>query len=206
MAVDREKLQEESPVHRFYRIILGWDYFRLLKESLKNKGKVGDGASSGLREVKDTYNDVDDYISTFEPLLFEEVKAQITQKRDEEEMTQWHSRLVVECNEVDGFHLLAVTYAADDSDESISQNDLLLLSKENFQEGTRIPTTYAFALVENCQNNSFRLRMYLAGEVEHSNTDVVKSCQRLLSMRTVITSPTSEVDKLFYSLKVTFSP
>lgn len=202
MAVDREKLQEESPVHRFYRIILGWDYFRLLKESLKNKGKVGDGASSGLREVKDTYNDVDDYISTFEPLLFEEVKAQITQKRDEEEMTQWHSRLVVECNEVDGFHLLAVTYAADDSDESISQNDLLLLSKENFQEGTRIPTTYAFALVENCQNNSFRLRMYLAGEVEHSNTDVVKSCQRLLSMRTVITSPTSEVDKLFYSLKI----
>jgi senataxin len=51
----------------------------------KNKGKVSDGASSRLREVKDTYNDVDDYISTFEPLLFEEVKAQITQKKDEEE-------------------------------------------------------------------------------------------------------------------------
>ncbi|XP_059433882.1 probable helicase MAGATAMA 3 isoform X1 [Corylus avellana] len=202
MAVDREKLQEESPVLRFYRIILGWDYFRLLKESLKNKGKVGDGASSGLREVKDTYKDVDDYISTFEPLIFEEVKAQITQKRDEEEVTQWHSRLVVECNEVDGFHLPAVTYAADDTEESISQNDLLLLSKENFQGGTRMPTTYAFALVENCQSNSFRLRMYLAGEAEHSNTDVVKSCQRLLSMQNLITSPTSEVDKLFYSLKI----
>ncbi|XP_062178098.1 probable helicase MAGATAMA 3 isoform X2 [Alnus glutinosa] len=201
MAVDREKLQEESPVLRFYRIVLGWDYFRLLKNSFENKGNFGDGASSGLREVKDAYKDVDDYMSTFEPLLFEEVKAQITQKRDEEEVTQWHSRLVVECNEVDGFHLLAVTYAADDTEESISQNDLLLLSKENFQEGTRMPTTYAFALVENCQNNSFRLRMYLAGEVEHSNTDVVKSSQRLLSMRTVITSPTSEVDKLFYSLK-----
>jgi senataxin len=51
----------------------------------KNKGNVGDEASSGLGEVKDTYKDVDDYISTFEPLLFEEVKAQITQKRDEEE-------------------------------------------------------------------------------------------------------------------------
>jgi hypothetical protein len=33
MAVDREKLQEESPVLRFYRIVLGWDYFRLLKNS-----------------------------------------------------------------------------------------------------------------------------------------------------------------------------
>jgi hypothetical protein len=33
-------------------------------------------------------------------------------------VTQWHSRLVVECNEVDGFHLLIVTYVADDLDES----------------------------------------------------------------------------------------
>lgn len=74
-----------------------------------------------------------------------------------------------------------------------------------FQEGTRLPTIYAFALVENCQNDRFRLRMYLSGEVEHSNRDVVQPCQRLLSMRALITSPTSEVDKLFYSLKVTFS-
>ncbi|KAB1206980.1 putative helicase MAGATAMA 3 [Morella rubra] len=202
MAVDRDKLQEESPMLRFYRIILGWDYFRLLKESYKNKGNSGDGTSLGLSEVKDTYKDVDDYISTFEPLLFEEVKAQVTQKREEEDVTEWKSRVVVECNEVDGFHLPAVTYAADDTEEAISQNDLLLLSKENFQEGTRLPTTYAFALVENCQNDRFRLRMYLSGEVEHSNRDVVQPCQRLLSMRALITSPTSEVDKLFYSLKI----
>jgi senataxin len=140
-------------------------------------------------------------------------------------VSEWESRLVVECNEVDGFHLPAVTYAADNADESISQNDLLLLSKEKvkiknlifslcclvfsllevqFQEGTRLPTTYAFALVESCQNDRFRLRMYLAGEVQHYNTDVVKSSQRLLNMRSRITSPTSEVEKLFYSLKVNF--
>lgn len=46
-------------------------------------------------------------------------------------MTEWKSRVVVECNDVDGFHLPAVTYAADDTEEAISQNDLLLLSKEN---------------------------------------------------------------------------
>ncbi|KAG6711208.1 hypothetical protein I3842_05G042000 [Carya illinoinensis] len=202
MAVDRDKLQEESPMLRFYRIVLGWDYFRLLKESYKNKGNVGDGSSLGLRKVKDTYKDVDDYVSTFEPLLFEEVKAQITQKRDEEEVAEWQRRLVVECNEIDGFHLPAVTYAAEEVDESISQNDLLLLSKENFQDGTRLPTTYAFASVENCQNDRFRLRMYLAGEVEHTTPDVVKYSQGLLRMRALITSPTSEVDKLFYSLKI----
>jgi senataxin len=87
MAVDKEKLQDESPMLRFCRIILGWDYFRVLKESYKNKGKDGDGASSsfGLMDVKDTYNDLDDYISTFEPLLFEEVKAQITHNSNQDE-------------------------------------------------------------------------------------------------------------------------
>lgn len=41
----------------------------------------------GLKEVKSTYKDVDDYISTFEPLLLEEVKAQIIQRNDDEEGT-----------------------------------------------------------------------------------------------------------------------
>lgn len=35
--------------------------------------------------MKEKYKDVDDYIATFEPLLFEEVKAQILQGRDDEE-------------------------------------------------------------------------------------------------------------------------
>lgn len=52
----------------------------------QNNGKsIGDGSSLGLRKVKDTYADVDDYLATFEPLLFEEVKAQIVQGKDEEE-------------------------------------------------------------------------------------------------------------------------
>lgn len=37
--------------------------------------------------MKSTYKDVDDYISTFEPLLLEEVKAQIIQRNDDEEGT-----------------------------------------------------------------------------------------------------------------------
>ena len=36
----------------------------------------------GLKKVKDTYENVDDYIATFEPLLFEEVKAQIAQSKE----------------------------------------------------------------------------------------------------------------------------
>ncbi|XP_022762922.1 probable helicase MAGATAMA 3 isoform X6 [Durio zibethinus] len=126
MAVDKDKLQEEASIVRFCKIILGWDYFRLLKFSNKNHKAA---VVSGVKEVKDTYKDVDDYLATFEPLLFEEVKAQIVQRKDDEEVTNWKLRLVMECNEADGFHLPAVTYEADE-EESIAQNDLLLLSKE----------------------------------------------------------------------------
>lgn len=33
MAVDKNKLEEEACVLRFYKIVLSWDYIRLLKES-----------------------------------------------------------------------------------------------------------------------------------------------------------------------------
>lgn len=51
----------------------------------KRKGDIEEGGGLGLKKVKTTYKDIDDYISTFEPLIFEEVKAQIAQKKDEEE-------------------------------------------------------------------------------------------------------------------------
>lgn len=129
MAVDKDKLLEEASFIRFCKIVLGWDYFALLreadvthiflalvdihvyaidikvliffplsfflsfffilwnqKEKQKERRKKGnESATSGLREVKNTYKDVDDYLATFEPLLFEEVKAQIIQKKDDEE-------------------------------------------------------------------------------------------------------------------------
>ncbi|KAK6253995.1 hypothetical protein QUC31_015715 [Theobroma cacao] len=199
MAVDKDKLQEDASIVRFCKIILGWDYFRLLKFSNKN-GK--DAAASGLKEVKATYKDVDDYLATFEPLLFEEVKAQIVQRKDEEEVTDWKLRLVMECNEADGFHLPAVTYEADE-EESISQNDLLLLSKEEFKEGSKkLPTTYAFALVEHRQKNLLRLRMYLAGEFTQVNPDVEKNSERLIRMQALITSSGTAVEKRLFSIKI----
>ncbi|KAK1567341.1 hypothetical protein Q3G72_011063 [Acer saccharum] len=58
---------------------------RIPKQKFNKNNKKNDGAELGLKPVKDTYNDVDDYLATFEPLLFEEVKAQIIQKKDDEE-------------------------------------------------------------------------------------------------------------------------
>ncbi|KAK9279538.1 hypothetical protein L1049_013217 [Liquidambar formosana] len=78
------------------------------------------------------------------------------------------------------------------------QNDLLLLSKGKFEEGTELPSAYAFALVEHCQTNCLRLRMYLAGEVKRINVDEAESCPRLLKMRSLI----SEAERIFYMLKI----
>jgi len=34
MALDKEKLEEESTIHRFYKIILAWDYVTLEAEAI----------------------------------------------------------------------------------------------------------------------------------------------------------------------------
>ncbi|KAM0972355.1 hypothetical protein ACFX1X_020392 [Malus domestica] len=137
MAVDKDKLQEDAAIARFYRIILSWDYFRLRKEAnklkdkqQKSKGGEIDYEGLGIARVKDTYKDVDDYISTYEPLLFEEVKAQILQEKDMDELEDPRENLVVEYTDVDGYHLATLTRDQGDMEESgsITQNDLLLLS------------------------------------------------------------------------------
>ncbi|KDP29174.1 hypothetical protein JCGZ_16563 [Jatropha curcas] len=205
MAVDKEKLLEEASFIRFCKIILSWDYFGLLREADKEKKKEKRKRDNGndnsvLRQVKNTYKDVDDYLATFEPLLFEEVKAQIIQRKDDEEVTEWVMRLVVECNEVDGFLFPAVTYG-DDEGEKIVQNDLLLLSREQIKDMQRLPQIHAFALVEHRQHNLLRLRMFLGGEVMHLNTDNVEPRPRLNRMRSFMTSPLKAEEKPLFSLK-----
>ncbi|CAK9151214.1 unnamed protein product [Ilex paraguariensis] len=194
MAVDKNKLEDEASIHRFYKIVLSWDYLRLLNESGKNKKKIGDGSVLGLTQVKNTYKDVDDYTATFEPLLFEEVKAQILQGRDEEEETEWTTCIVLECSEDDCFHLAMVFC---DHGASISQNDLLLISTKKFGEAKELPTTYAFALVEHRQGDKIRLRMNLSGEVNQLNTTQVETCPRLLNMCSVV----GQVNKPLHILK-----
>ncbi|KAK7368741.1 hypothetical protein VNO80_10771 [Phaseolus coccineus] len=132
MAVEKEKLQEESVIRRFYQIILSWDYFALLKEFKKQKNSEKKGtAKSTLVKLQNWYTDVDDYIATYEPLIFDEAKSQIIKEKEEEE---------------DDFHFIEFPCEINVG-ESISQNDLLLLSKDKFVDGKRLPTVYAFALL-----------------------------------------------------------
>ncbi|XP_071697081.1 probable helicase MAGATAMA 3 [Rutidosis leptorrhynchoides] len=179
MAVDRNLIEEEGCLHRFYKIVLGWDYLRLIDESSK-KGEKNE-KKLGLKKVKDTYKDVDDYLATFEPLLFEEVKAQIVRGKDDEDEggTEWKLGVVAQCHETDGFYLPEV-YGEDWG--SVSQNDLLLLSKKKFGEND----TYAFALVEHRLPDKIRLRLQLHVEIKRVDKDEVSSSKRLLKMRSLI--------------------
>ncbi|TMW99555.1 hypothetical protein EJD97_002376 [Solanum chilense] len=196
MAVDKNKLEEEALSLRFYKIVLSWDYLRLIKESDRKKGKGDDENALVLRKAKNSYKDVQDYLATFEPLLFEEVKAQIIQgKKDDEEETLWMKAVTVGCSEIDGFHFPMISCS---DAESIQQNDLLLLSNKEFGDGKRLPTAYAFALVEDRRPDKIRLRMHLSGEVKQLNTQEIEACSRLLSMRPLVT----ENAKLLHVLKI----
>ncbi|GJN02958.1 hypothetical protein PR202_ga20354 [Eleusine coracana subsp. coracana] len=113
-----------STIDRFHKIVLSWDYLQLVAESTGKK-KI-----KGLQNVKNTYESVAEYLGIFEPLLFEEVKAQIVRgpsDDDEEVRLDWQKGAVGDSSESEGF--LKVSVAVPD-DFNVSENDLLLLSKE----------------------------------------------------------------------------
>ncbi|EEC80478.1 hypothetical protein OsI_22702 [Oryza sativa Indica Group] len=149
-----------STMDRFHKIILSWDYVRLVADS-----KGGQQQAKGLGRVKNTYASVAEYLAVFEPLLFEEVKAQIVQGRSDEEEEagqDWQKGIVASCTESEGFHKVSMA-VLDDFREMVSENDLLLLSKEKFEEGVT-PSAYAFALVEQRGGReTISLRTFVAG-------------------------------------------
>ncbi|GFY94817.1 P-loop containing nucleoside triphosphate hydrolases superfamily protein [Actinidia rufa] len=109
----------------------------------------------------------------------------------------WKLVLTNQCNEADGFYLPTIIL---EDVESVSQNDLLLLSEKQFGEGKELPTKYAFALVEHRHDSRLQvtLRMHLSGEVKQINADEVESCPRLLHMRSLV----SELKKPLHILKI----
>ncbi|KAL6538036.1 hypothetical protein OROGR_012024 [Orobanche gracilis] len=97
--------------------------------------------------------------------------------------------MVGQCSEVSGFHMPMVICS---DHEKISLNDLLLVSDKKFDG--KLPDAYAFALVEQCQKDKIRLRLFLGGEVKRLNTNQIQIRQRLLNMVHVV----SEVKKICF--------
>ncbi|KAG9444226.1 hypothetical protein H6P81_015566 [Aristolochia fimbriata] len=196
MAVEKDNAEKSATVlPRFQKIVLGWDYFRLLKESAAKQ------KNTSLNKVKDSYLDVSDYMETYEPLLFEEVKAHIVQAKDEEE-TEWQKGGVVSCTEASEFHMVSMG-VNEEFGRTVSENELLLLSSEKFQGGNTLPNAYAFALVEYRENQydrvTLKLRTFLAGEIKHINAGKLESSTRLRKMLSALSADKA----ILWILKIT---
>ncbi|KAF3791608.1 putative helicase MAGATAMA 3 [Nymphaea thermarum] len=151
---------------------------------LQKKRKKGEGGGLVLQKVKHTFRDVDEYMRIFEPLLFEEVKAQITQGSDEE-AGEWDVGAVVAIEESNGFHILSFVVKPEFG-EDVSDNDLVLLSREKFEGAKTLPATYAFAIVDGRDGGTkLKLRTFLGGEVKQLNVEEVESNPRLSRMLSV---------------------
>ncbi|KAG2634775.1 hypothetical protein PVAP13_2NG309409 [Panicum virgatum] len=177
-----------STLDRFQKIVLSWDYLRLVAESKGSK------QGKGLQRVKDTYESVSEYLSVFEPLIFEEVKAQIVQGRSNEEegdaALDWQRVAVGLCAESEGFHKFSMA-VENEFRETVSENDLLLLSKEKFEEGVT-PTAYAFALVEQRSGSAnISLRAFVAGEIENLNVSKPVDSRRLKRFASILAAESS---------------
>ncbi|KAI3952624.1 hypothetical protein MKX01_013586 [Papaver californicum] len=178
MIVAMEK-NDAAILSRFNKIVLSWDYFSLLPNPKDKKKKIkisnADAKKLGLKKVKKSYVNVDDYIKTFEPLLFEEVKAQIIQgksKDDDDDVGVYKFGCISSYTEADGFHIPMVVFDAEE-DDRIAENDLLLVTENQIDK--TLPKMFAFAFVLNREGrNQMKLRMFVGGEFEGINTDKIK--------------------------------
>ncbi|VAI54735.1 unnamed protein product [Triticum turgidum subsp. durum] len=180
-----------STTDRFLKIVLSWDYLRIVADS------KGADKAKGLQHVKNSYASVDEYLGVFEPLLFEEVKAQILQgRRNEEEEEEdevgldWQRAAVASCAESEGFHKLSMV-VSDGLRDSVCENDLLLLSKEKFEEGVN-PTAYAFAVVEQRGGkDNLSLKTFVAGEIKNLNVARPVKSSRLQRFASILSTQNS---------------
>eukprot|EP01018_Ginkgo_biloba_P018605 Gb_01813 [translate_table: standard] len=177
---------------RLQKIVLCWDYLRLLQESVNPKKRKGSKAkdAAALKKVGSSFKDINDYLSVFEPLLFEEVKAQIVRGQEEEDgggAKEWRKAAVASCERANEFYTVRLALQAEYA-EDFTENDLLVLSKGKFQEGTVLP--HAFAMVEGRDGKTIlKLRMFLDGEVSQLNVDKISQSSRLTNMLAILQAP-----------------
>lgn len=168
---------------RLQKMVLSWDYLRLLSEIKVNLKKRKKEVADALWSVPLTFSDINEYLAVFEPLLFEEVKAQICRGEEEGGSLDWEMAAVIKCEKAHDFYFAQVAVQAH-MVEQLTDNDIILLSKEKFQEGSDIPKAYAFASLEGREGKqTLKLRLFLDGEFSGLNEKTLARSARLSKMR-----------------------
>ncbi|KAH8968926.1 hypothetical protein BDL97_02G009000 [Sphagnum fallax] len=180
--------QVASHQTRFQKIVLGWDYPRLLARSKINHKKQKGADQYKLHKVPDSFADLNEYLKVFESLLLEECRAQILRGDDDGE-THCHMVAVTQWERVNEFYFARLAIDTQASQE-FTENDLVLLSKEKVLEGA-LPTTYAFASVESCEGQkTLRVRMYLDREGQKDGTSA-RGFKSVMQVLTALQGPSS---------------
>ncbi|GLJ40367.1 hypothetical protein SUGI_0830590 [Cryptomeria japonica] len=174
---------------RLQKIVLTWDYFDLVKHSKarqKERSKINNEGGVALKKVGSSFKDKNEYLRVFEPLLLEEIKAQIIRGEEEQEATAPQRALTVSCEKANEFYTVTISVQREVM-ECFGENDLLMLSKEMLGERSVLPSTYAFAMVEGRdKDHKLKLRMFLDGEFNQLNLDQISPSTRLSKMLSVL--------------------
>ncbi|EXC33624.1 hypothetical protein L484_013821 [Morus notabilis] len=121
----------------WYKPILEIDYFATV--GLKSSSKDDERTVGKFKEVPVCFESPEEYIKIFQPLVLEEFKAQL--RSTFLEMPSWEEMYfgvlsVLSVERVDDFHLARFSHDDNDSaaSRSLSENDLVLLTKEPLQK------------------------------------------------------------------------
>eukprot|EP01025_Chloroclados_australasicus_P000476 TRINITY_DN10246_c0_g1_i6.p1 TRINITY_DN10246_c0_g1~~TRINITY_DN10246_c0_g1_i6.p1 ORF type:complete len:622 (-),score=78.28 TRINITY_DN10246_c0_g1_i6:752-2617(-) len=150
-------------IERFQKIFLAWNYVEVYKKFTETGGYLDD-----LKQVPTSFNSLEDYKATFEPLLIEECAAQIVQGNTEEEIRA--NPTVVAKGERDReFVNIRFTLREEDIRDYI-RDDLVLVSLQNPADTEPIIHSLGFVLsLEGSQ--SILVRFYLHESTQSTEDD-----------------------------------
>lgn len=160
----------------WYRPILEIDFFKTV--GLSSKIEDRNHPTSKLKEVPMSFSSPEQYVDIFRPLVLEEFKAQLQSSFLElSSLDDMYcgSISVINVERIDDFHLVRFLY--DDNDfagsKSISENDLILLTKEPLQSDSH--DVHVIGKVERREREKKRrssilmIRFYLTNGSSHCN-------------------------------------
>lgn len=183
-------------VNRFHRILLSWDYYALCQ-----RAEEGKGVYDTLRSVPNTFASIQEYKEVFEPLLLEEAGAQVLRGIEEGCVIEPHPAVVATCSKDGDFHIARIS-VQEDVAKQMTDNDLLLLTKDHPQDEKCRVQLHALGFMEGHEGaQSLRVKFYLTDDSQAGKSDQLErvrvmragieasqSCwwvQRLFNMSTI---------------------
>eukprot|EP00887_Chlorella_sp_A99_P004223 scaffold15.g4223.t1 len=165
-------------------ILLSWDYWELSRELDEGRGPIAE-----LPTIPPRFSSAHEYITTFEPLLLEECAAQVLRGQEEGHVAAAQPGVVgAAAAAPDGGVAVQLALPAGVAG-GFSENDILLLSRDNPEDEEGDELTHALAFVEGHEGDqSLRLRLRLC---EDSQAGSARGVARMRAVRAALAQDAS---------------